>query len=237
MHEITAKEVKKELKRIAFFVQHSGLFDGFSPQTRKTLESLPVEWESVQVDGETELKWQDKPHWKFADLEGKLNDKTIKMNIKKSSSRNTYTILYEGKKYTVESMAALKTMFDDMDTGKMPKPQMLQSSYDVLNKKKTNLSSQSKQYYLTQASTRPWKLDINKDSSRIFVKFMVPVQDEKEKNQVDGKLEEQGKFRINSVGTYIKKLLKQAGLDTNELTFTQRLLSVPNKSGFLITIK
>lgn len=237
MSEITQEFILKELKKIAFFVQHSGLFDGFSPTTKKMLESLPVEWESVELDGETKLKWQEEPQWKFADLEGKLNDKTLKMNIRKSSSRNIYTVDYEGKKYTVENLNALRKLLDDLQEGKNPKPKIMQDSYDVLSTKKTTLLSQSKQYYLNQASNGPWKIDINKDSSRIFVKFLVDVKDHEDKKQVDERLEDHDKFRIHSVGSYAKKILQSAGLDLTDLTFTQRILNVPNKSGFLITIK
>lgn len=237
MFEITAKEIKKELKRIAFFVQHSGLFDSFSPTTRRTLESLPVEWEAVQVDGETTLKWQDHPTWAEADLEGMLDDKPIKMKIKKSSSRNIYSIQYDGKKYTVENMPDLRKLFEDLQEGGTPKPKVMQESFDLLNKKKTHLNTQSKHYYLNDVSDGPWKLDITKDSSRIFVKFSVPSADEASKVKMDEKLEEQDKFRINTIGSYVKKLLQKEGLDISDLAFTQRLLNVSGKSGFLITIR
>jgi len=237
MFEITAKEVKKELKRIAFFIQHSGLFDTFSPHTRRTLEALPVEWESVQVDGQTNLKWQDEPTWAEADLVGTMNDEPVEVKIKRSSSRNTYLVSYSGKKYTVENMDALRKLFDDLQEGKTPKPKVLQSSYDLLNQKKTHLNSQAKHYYLNQVTEKPWKIDISKDSSRIFVKFLTSAVNSNELDSFNSKLEEQDKFRINSVGSYIKKMLQKDGIDVSELTFTQRLISTPGKAGFLITIK
>ena len=237
MNLITKKEVKRELAKIAFFIQHSGLFDSFSPHTRRTLESLPVEWESVQVDGQTQLKWQEEPSWAEADIEGKMNDKPLKMHIKKTSSRNIYTIAYEGKKYTVENMEALRKLFDDLMAGSTPKPQIMQSSFDLLNKQKVHLNTQSRHHYLEQVSKGPWKLDINKDSSRIFVRFTTPANGEKERMEFDSKLEEHDKFRINTIGSYIKRLLEKEDIDISDLTFTQRLVSESDQSGFIVTIK
>lgn len=237
MFEITARYIKKELKKLAFFIQHSSLFESFSPLTRKTLEDLPVEWESVELDGETQLKWQDQPSWKEADLTGKLDDKPLKMKIKKSSSRNIYVIDFDSKKYTVENLNDLRVLFMDLQEGKSPKPQLMQMSYDIISRQKTPINNYSKQYYLSQASQGHWTIDVSKDSSRIFIKFTTPVKSDEEKNNVNGALEEQDKFRMNSIGTYLKKVLKNENVDVSSLDFTHRLLNIPNKAGFLITVK
>lgn len=237
MREVTASDIKKELFKIAFFIQHSGLFDAFSPATRRTLESLPVEWESVQIDGETHLKWKDEPTWAEADLSGKLGDDPVSIKIKRSSSRNIYVVSFQKKRYTVENMTSLKNLFDDLQEGKTPKPKLMQKTYNTLNQKKIHLNTQSRHHYLNTVSSRPWKIDISKDSARIFVRFWTPAKTEEEKQEFDKKLEEQNKFRLNSVGSFIKKILQKEDINIDDLVFTHRLLNVSGKSGFLITIK
>jgi len=237
MSGIIEKEFFRELRKLSFFSQHSGLFDGFAPQTRKSLEALPIEWESVQTDGETNLKWQAEAHWKYADLEGKLNDKSLQMRIKKTSSRNTYTVSYDNKKYTVESMNELNALIESLEQNKMPRAQMKQMAFDVINKKKTNLHSQAKQHYLNQVSDKNWVIKVQKDPSRIYVKFFVQAETDEEKEQIKEKLKEHDNFRMDSVGSYIKKILKSDGVDVSDLEVTRRVIDMPRKTGFVITIK
>jgi len=82
MFEITAKEVKKELRKIAFWVKNSGFFDEFPARTRNTLEGITgVEWTDVQTDGQTELRSGET--WKIAEIEGKFNDEPIKLILER----------------------------------------------------------------------------------------------------------------------------------------------------------
>lgn len=237
MFEITAKYVKKELNKISFFIQYSGLFDQFAPATQNALENLPVEWESAQTDGQTQLKWKDKPQWKYADLVGKLGDKTFKMRINKNSSRNIYTIIYEGNQYKVTSLGKLKSLVDSLEEGKTPRPEKMQTSYNIIKKQQANIKDQSVKYYLNQVSEKPWQFTMQKDPSRIYLKFYIVTEDDQEKKDIKEKLGYHDDYRINSIGSYVKKVLKKEGIDVSDIEITQRMIDMPRKVGFNLTIK
>jgi hypothetical protein len=251
MSEIIKNYVKKELVKIAFYLRSSAFFLRFPPKMRKTLESLPVEWTgpsqvktekgdlkpSPKFDGETQLDWQDTPTWKVAECHGRFQDKDLKIIIRRSSSRNVFKIFYSNEEFSVDNLEDLVLLFVDLEEGKSSVPELKEKSYEILNKKKTEINNYSKKYYLFQASNSTWEVKVDKDYSRIYVTFSVNVGDESEKKDVDKVLLEQDKFRLNSVGSYLKKLLKNEEIDVSKLNFTHRLLSDSDKSGFKITIK
>lgn len=251
MSEIIKNYVKNELLKIAFYLKSSAFFMNFPPKMRKTLESLPVEWTgpsqmrddkgvlrpSPKFDGVTKLDWQETPTWKIAECVGKFKDKEVKLVIKRSSSRNVFKIFFSNEEYSVDNLEDLVLLFVDLEEGKSSIPELKEKSYEILNNKKTEINNYSKKYYLSQASNSTWEVKVEKDYSRIYLTFSVSVKDEEEKEKVDSVLLEQDKFRLNSVGSYIKKILKNEEIDVNKLNFTHRLISKNNASGFKITIK
>lgn len=251
MSEIMEKYIKKELIRIAFYLKSSAFFINFPPKMRKTLESLPVEWTgpsqvkddkgvlkpSPKFDGETQLDWQDAPTWKVAECQGKFQDKDVKLIIRRSSSRNVFKIFYNNEEFSVDNLEDLVVLFMDLQEGKSSVPELKEKSYDILNRKKTEINNYAKKYYLEQASNSVWEVKVDKDYSRIYLTFSVSVSNPEDKKAVDAVLLEQDKFRLNSVGSYIKKVLKNEEIDVSQLNFTHRLISDSNKSGFKITIK
>jgi hypothetical protein len=251
MSEIIEKYIKKELLKIAFYLKSSAFFINFPPKMRKTLESLPVEWTgpsqvkdekgglkpSPKFDGETQLDWQDAPTWKVAECQGKFQDKEVKLIIRRSSSRNVFKIFYSNEEFSVDNLEDLVVLFMDLQEGKSSVPELKEKSYDILNRKKTEINNYSKKYYLEQASNSVWEVKVDKDYSRIYITFSVAITDKEQKKSVDSALLEQDKFRLNSVGSYIKKILKNEEIDVSQLSFTHRLISDQNKSGFKITIK
>jgi len=47
MSIITSSYVKKELNKLAFFIHNAEMFEEFGVKIRRTLEDLPVEWDSA----------------------------------------------------------------------------------------------------------------------------------------------------------------------------------------------
>jgi hypothetical protein len=249
MTEITAKTIEKELKKIAFFVQYSGLFDDFPPRTRNVLEDLPVEWDSVQTDGsidkeklaETdELREDTNTTWKEADLVGTLGEKPFKMKIKRGNKRTTYEVIYDGKKYPTSSLDKLESLVERLQQGKPTRQEMMLKAYKTIQKNNSNILRYSQQYYLNQASNKKWNLKLDRNSSQgtILLRFFVRPDNEAEHQNVKNQLQFDNNMRINAVGSYIKnKILPSSGIDTTELVMTQKILNMPDKTGFLITIK
>lgn len=274
---ISKNFVKKELEKVAFFVQHSGLFDQFPIRTRKVLEELPIEWNTAETSGEVQLKWQEEPTWASADLSGTLDGNPLSLKIKKDSARNIYTLIYDKKEYQTDSLSKLKSIIESITSGTSPKPKILQAIYDLIQSKKHEIYQYVKIKYLSNITPKHWNLKIQKDVSRIYLRFYIdliadesmepiiaekgekpqientsPIEDvepqiddkdnepaieSKDREPIKEKLREYDSYRLDSIGTYIKNLIKQSGMDISNLSFTRKYTDLANKTGFTITIK
>jgi len=237
MYTISKEIIKKELERIAFFVQHSGLFDQFPVRTREVLENLPIEWIEVETGGETQLDWQDEPTWETAKIDGKLNEKPFILKVKKDSARNIYTIIYDNKQYQVSSLSKLESTIESISSGTTPKPKMMKIVYDLIQTKKDEIYQYVVKNYLSNVTKKHWNLKIQKDVSRIYLRFYVDLPNEEEREDIKDKLREYDAYRLDSVGTYIKNLIKKSGTDTSDFIFTRKFTDLEDKTGFVITIK
>jgi len=245
---ITANYLKKELNKIAFFIQNAGLFDEFGVKIRRTLEELPVEWASAQTDGQ--IIYKEKPTWKIADLEGKLNDKPFKLQIKREFGKDEnsnlneikrikYSIAYGGKRYIVSSLPKLKDAIDKLSAGKIPKPKIMQMAYDLIQHKKAEVYTHIKRNFLLQISRDTWYYKISKDSSRIYIRFYIKTDDPKQKQEIEDKLTEHDNYRLDSIGSYLEVLISGEGISgiTKENEMTHSLIKLSDQAGFVITLK
>ena len=237
MAEISSDYVKKELKKVAFFVQHSGLFDKFPERTRNVLENLPIEWENVETSEETQLKWQEEPTWEKAVLVGKLNGKPFTLKIKRDSARNIYTIIYDGKEMPASSLPKLKVTIESLSSGTVPKQKIMKSMYDIIQNKKSEIYQYIKLNYLRDVTERHWNFKIQKDVSRIYLRFYVDLMEEKEGDPILEKLKEEDHWKIDAAGTYVKNLLKKEGITIDDFMFTRKYTRLSNKVGFVLTLK
>jgi len=226
--------VLSEIKKIAFFLQHSGLFDNFTPRSRNDLENLPIEWVSVETDGEVQLTPEGKAHWKTAELKGKLKEKDLFLKIEKSPDRNIYTLVYDNKTYKTSAMPKLKSIVDSLNAGETPKPKYLQTIYNLLQQRKNEIRKFIESQYLKGISETPWEILITKDVSRIYLKITVETNTPAE---VVTELKSKNFYRIDNIGVYLKHLMKKANLNVDDFTITHRLLRVGNTAGFTISIK
>lgn len=234
MIEITKELVLSEIKKVAFFLQHSGLFDNFTPRSRNDLEGLPVEWVSVETDGEVQLTLEGQKHWKTAELKGKLKEKDLYLKIEKSPDRNIYTLVYDNKTYKTSSMTKLQSIVDSLNAGETPKPKYLQSVYNILQRKKMEIRKYLESHYLKGISETPWEILVTKDVSRIYLKMTV---DTNEPEKVIAELKNKNFYRLDSIGVYLKHLMKNAGVNPDDFTITHRLSRVGDTAGFTISIK
>lgn len=222
--------------KLSFFLQHSGLFDDFSPRTRRTLENLPVTWTSAETDGETVMN--RKPQWKEADLVGTMNDKEFKIKVTKGNKRYTYTIYYENKSYRVESLDSLQSTVESLASGDMPKPKQKQNVYDMLQNKRVIILSYLEKKILTDITGNDWKLAINKDNNRIYLRCTTHAPEDKHHTYISNKLKEADNYRLDCAGIYLKSLFKQIDADPSIFVMTHRLLRKgQDESGFIVTIK
>ena len=264
MFDITSAYLKKELRKIAFFIQNAGLFDEFGVKIRRTLEDLPVEWDSVQTDGEIELSPSGKSEegfgedtesktyktWKVADLAGKLNDKPLKLSIQREVGKDhetktneikriKYTLTYDGKRYLVSSLSKLKDAVEKLSAGKVPKPKIMQMAYDLIQHRKAEIYTHIKRNFLQLVSRDIWYYKVSKDASRIYIRFYVKTDDPEKKQEIDDKLTEHDNYRLDSIGSYLETLIGGEGISglTKENNMTHSLIKLSDQAGFVITIK
>jgi hypothetical protein len=238
MFEITAEYIERELKKIAFFVQYSGLFEDFPTRTRDALDALPVEWETVKTEGQITLEDSTDLTWEKAYIDGNMGEKPFNLIIERENKRNSYTVKYNKNKFTVSSLRKLKSLVENLSKGKPPKEVKLEKIFDILQNDKKDISKYSTKYYLDQVTNKPWNLRNKKDINAIYIRFYIPISNEAEKNTIREGLKFDNSMRINAIGSFIKnKVLPKNGIDTSDLTFTQRLIDMPNEVGFLISIK
>lgn len=235
--KITASFIKKELDKLAFFVQYSGFFDQFPVRSKEVFENLPIEWTKVDTGGETQLEWQEEPAWSTALLEGKLNDTVIKIHIKRDSSRNIYTLIYEGKQYKTSNLNELQKIIEDISEGSTPKPKLMQSAFNIIQKNKSQYFQYVKDNFLKEITFADWEFKLSKDVKRIYLRFFVKGIETEEKMNIQEKLKEHNYYRIDAIGTYLKKMIKEAGTNIDEIKFLHKFISLPNQAGFIITIK
>jgi len=235
---ITLDYIKSELKKTAFFVQYSGLFDKFPTRMRNTLDSLPVEWEKVDVGGEFKPSWtKNETEWKEADLLGKLNKEEFKLKIIRDEDRYEYRIYFQKKLYKINNLDKLKSTINSIFKGEKPKPQLMQEFYDALFANKSEIHKYAEMHFLAQL-TPFWSIDIKRDLGHIYIRFFV-VDEEVLKNRrvIEGKLFEHNAFRIESIIHYLKTIAKKITLDIDKLEFKHRPIDMPHQLGFLISIK
>lgn len=223
---ITQYVIQRELNRIAFFIQHSGLFDEFPPKIRNGLDSLPIEWEKVDPKKDN-----------VTDVIGKLNDHPIAIRIIRDEKRNEYQVFYLKKKYQVNSLDKLKITINALHKGEKPKPQVMQEFYDTLFTQKKGLYTQTMRHYLYGVSDKEWHLDIKKDVGHIYIRFYVDTTDDKEKEYVMKRLEEHQNYRIGSLINYLKNLAKELKLDISNMEFSGNFIKMADQAGIIITIK
>jgi len=275
MPVITSSYIKKELNKIAFLIHYAGMFDEFGAKIRNTLEELPVEWESVQTDGKVvlsatpqeeiqdenqalppseEAKPGDETHqyqttWKEADLVGKLNDKPLKLKIKREFGKDDktqktevkriiYRIAYEGRWYSVSSLPKLKDAIEKLSAGQVPKPKLMQMTYDLIQSKKAEVYTYIKRNYLMSVSRDVWYYSVKKDASRIYIRFYNKVDDPQKKKEIEDKLTEHNNYRLDSIGSYLETLISGEGISgiTKE-NMTHTIIKLSDEAGFVITIK
>ena len=221
--------------KLSFFLQHSGLFEDFSPRSRRVLENLPITWNSVETDGETVMN--QKEQWKEADLEGVMNDKDIKIKVTKGNKRYTYTIYFENKSYRVESLDSLKSAVESLASGGMPKPKQKQTIYDMLQTKRNIIDNYTEKNILIGITDNPWDLRITKDNHRIYMRFTTYAPEDKHKVYIRSKLKEANYYRLDCLGLYLKSLIKELDLDPSNFVMSHRFLDAGEDYGFLVTIR
>jgi len=248
MSIITSSYLKKELGKIAFFIHNAGLFDEFGVKIRRTLEELPVEWDSAQTDGQVIYKGQ--PTWKIADLVGKLNDKPLKLQIKREFGKDEnsdlneikrikYALTYDGKKYTISSLPKLEDAIDKLSAGKIPHPKIMQMAYDLIQHRKAEIYTHIKRTFLQQVSRDTWYYKVAKDASRIYLRFYIKTDDPEKKQEIEEKLTEHDNYRLDSVGSYLDTLVSGEGIAglSKENNMTHSLIKLSDQAGFVITFK
>jgi len=248
MSIITSSYLKKELSKIAFVIHNAGLFDEFGVKIRRTLEELPVEWDSSQTDGQ--VIYKGKPTWKVADLVGKLNDKPLKLQIKREFGKDEnsdlneikrikYLLTYDGKKYVVSSLPKLDDAIEKLSAGKIPKPKIMQMAYDLIQHRKAEIYTHIKRNFLTQVSRETWYYKVSKDASRIYLRFYVKTDDPETKQEIEEKLTEHDNYRLDSVGSYLDTLISGEGIAglSKENNMTHSLIKLSDQAGFVITFK
>lgn len=226
------------LMKKAFFMQHSGLFESFPQRTKKVLENLPVEWSSADTSGEWMPDWgkgKEDISWKNASLMGKLAGKPITVLIKRDNDRYQYDVLYMNKKHTVANLVDLKDLIDTLNEGGLPRTQVLQSIYDLLQHKKNELAQYVQNHYLPKDL---WQFELQKDTSHMYIRFFVFWKDDPEKRSfLLEKLEEYKSYRPETVITYLRVLFKKENIPFNNISIKHSLIDKNNKIGFLITIQ
>jgi len=248
MSLITAKYIKNELNKLSFLIKSAGIFDGLGTKVRNTLEELPIEWDSSQTDGSETYKGETS--WKVAELKGKLNDKPLKLKIKREFGssddseyneikRIKYTVTYEGKSYLVSSLPKLEDAVEKLSAGKVPKPKIMQMVYDLIQHRKAEIYTQIKRNYLTQVSRDTWYYKVSKDSSRIYIRFYNKIDDPEKKQEIEDKLTDHNYYKLDRIGSYLETLITGEGINgiTKENNMTHSLINLPNEAGFIITIK
>ena len=93
--------------------------------------------------------------------------------VERGQDRYTYVITFEGKRYKVNNLDKLKATVESLDTGGIPRPQMLQSIWELIKGKKPELFQYVRQHYLVQMSGKSWFMDIRKDTSHIYIRFYI----------------------------------------------------------------
>ena len=248
MSIITSSYIKKELSKLAFFIQNAGLFDGLGVKIRGTLEDLPVEWDSAQTDGQ--VIYKGNPDWKIADLAGKLNDKPLKLQIKREFGKDEnsdlneikrikYKLTYDGKGYTVSSLPKLRDAVEKLSAGQVPKPKLMQMAYDLIQSRKAEIYTHIKRNFLQQVSREVWYYKVSKDASRIYLRFYVKTDIPEKKQEIEDKLTEHENYRLDSMGSYLETLISGAGISgiTKENNMTHSIIKLSDQAGFTITIK
>ena len=229
--------IEKELTKIAFFVQHSGFFDEFPDKIKAVFEKLPIEWEAVDTAGEIVLKWQDTPTWETASLKGKLSDKPIEIKVKRDSSRYIYKVFYEKSEYPTSSLQKLKAIIENLTSGKEPTQKLMQSTYDLIKKNQSEYVKFAKEKALKDVSEKDWKFKLYKDINGIYLRFYIDLfEQEEEKNNIDEKLKEHNYYRIDTIGTFLKKKIEKENIDITNIKFYHKPISLPNQAGFVLTI-
>ena len=230
--------VKQELKKIAFFIQNAGLFDLFPTRSSNALQDLPVEWKTVQTEGEFIPEWGNgRKTFKDAYLSGLIKDKELKLQIRASNDRNVYKLEYEGKKYSLTSLTKLTQTIENLAAGGIPRPKTLLDSYQLFKNKKSEIYNYIKEHYLYFTVEEPWELEITKQGSNyIWLRFFVTSETVK-RDRIEAKLKEHGDHRMVGVTSFVKAFLAKNEIDPNKLNFEYTLIEKPeNEAGFIVTI-
>lgn len=231
MAQITKDDVLSEIKKISFFLQHSGMFDNFTPKTRNFLESLPIEWEKVSPEGEAPSNPEGKQYW---DLKGKFEDKDLFLKIEKSADRTIYTLVFDNKTYKTSAMPELKSILDNLKTGQTPKPKYLQAIYNKIQQNKNEIKKFIVEHYLKGISEESWEILISKDVKRIYLK-MTLVSESPEK--IIDELKKNDYYRLDYIGVYIKHMIKKSNANPDDFIVSHKLLRIGNNVGFTVSIK
>jgi len=248
MSIITASYLKKELKKLSFFILTAEMFEGLGVKVRKTLEEVAVEWSSAQTDGQVIYKGE--PTWTVADLEGKLNDKPLKLKIKREFGKDEnsnlnemkrvkYSITFEGKTYLVSSLPKLRDAIEKLSAGKVPLPKLMQEAYDLIQSRKAEIYTHIKRNFLQSVSRDTWYFKVSKDASRIYIRFYNKVDDLEQKETVEGKLTEHDNYRLDSIGSYLETLIAGEGIGglSKENHMAHSIIKLSDQAGFVVTIK
>lgn len=238
MSKLIANLVRKELKKLAFFVQYSGMLEELTVRLKNKLEDLPVEWtDSPRFEGSWIPKWDvdQKETWSEAFLKGELLDHPVELIIKRDDDRYEYSFIYKGKKYKTNNLTKLQNSVRSIADGKKPLQEKLSDTYKMLSNKKEEISTYIKTYYLKDLSSKNWQMKLTKDVSHIYLKFFILGTEEQD--SINEKLVEHDYHRVYSTISYLKILIKRLGLDPKALSFKPSLIKSGTQSGFKITIK
>jgi len=260
---LTDTYIKDKLHKLAFFIQNAALFDEFGVKIRRTLEDLPIEWDSSQTDGKVEMSKKSPDSsldesipeetyttWKVADLVGKLNDKPLKLQIKREFGKDhktgrteikriKYTLNFDGKRYTISSLPKLRDAVDKLSAGKIPQPKIMQMAYDLIQHRKAEIYTHIKRNFLQQVSRDTWYYKVSKDASRIYIRFYNKTDDPEKKQEIEEKLTEHDNYRLDSIGSYLETFITGEGISgiTKEGNMTHSIIKLSDQAGFTITIK
>jgi len=250
MFKITANQVVQELKKIAFFVQYSGIFEeigtyALPTYTKTTLENMVSDnltWDSAEAkplhkEEETDPK---KQKW-LVIVKGTLNKKPIILRIKKTKDRNTYKVIYEGKEYTDTKFKDIEDTIEKLIEGKKTRPESLQATYDMLQKNKSKYHDYIERYYLSPISKSPWEIQTVKKTLQgsLLMKFFIEG-DEDDRKIVEQDLKKHNYSRIDTIGSFLKQEIRKLNINTNDYKFDHKFIRSPKNPeqiGFILTIR
>lgn len=223
MFNLTAEYVKKQLDKVAFFIQYSDVLHAISDRIRNVIEddALEIAWVSAKLDSPED--------WKQALVEGDLKGQPLKIMIKRNGDKYTYEVFYQSKKYISSNLKKLKELLFTLKEEKTPKLKNLQLVYRFLSTKEDSVFEYIKNNYL-KYERKEWDISLVKDPHSIRVRIY--LNDPQEKNLELSMV----KQNLPKIIEYLKLIMRRGGLDISDISFEEKLIKSPNQIGFLIVV-